>query len=143
MHKYHSARYSEPLVMLPRSGLVYMKSDKSSTGCYMIKYSKQIHAMLNAMTPERGYFLFAEEPGVRVLTIVDGRGTCLSVQQLDITEKRLWTALLKIQAWLRGICKTRRLVTVAMCLHERLGEAAELGRIGADNIELIARHMRI
>lgn len=68
-------------------------------------------------------------------------GTYNILQLYELPGKQVWSALVKIQRWLRRIYSRPKLIAVAMCLHKRLGAAAGVGCIGMDNVELVMRSL--
>ena len=136
---YHTAQYSHPLVLLPRSGFVYLKSDQASIGYYIFRTSTSICERLNQTTLHESRLFCQESAGAVCLTI-DIIARCSFVsQQDDIHGKKMLAALVKLQLWVRRFPQTYNVRTaVAMCLHERLGEVSKLGTIGVDIIKLVA-----
>ena len=136
---YHTAQYADPMVLLPRSGFVYLKSDQASIGYYVFRTSTSICERLNQTTLHESRLSCQESVGAVCLTI-DIIGRCWLVsQQDDIHGKKMLAALVKLQRWFRRFPQTYNVRTaVAMCLHERLGEVSKLGTIGADIIKLVA-----
>jgi len=136
---YHTAQYSHPLVLLPRSGFVYLKSDQSSIGYYIFRTSTNICKRLNQTTLHESRLSCQESVGAVCLTIDIIARCWLVSQQDDIHGKKMLAALVKLQRWFRRFPQTYNVRTaVAMCLHERLGEVSKLGTIGADIIKLVA-----
>jgi hypothetical protein len=132
---YHTAQYSDPLVLLPRSGYVYLKSDKASMGYCILRSSTNICAKLKQTTLNKSRVSCEQHAGTVCLTIDIVTGDFLVVQQDDSHGKKMWAALVKLKRWFRRFPQKYKLqvsmrTAVAMCLHERLG---------ADLIELIAR----
>ena len=136
---YHTAQYSHPLVLLPRSGFVYLKSDKASIGYYIFRPSTSICERLNQTTLHESRLSCQESVGAVCLTIDIIARCWLVSQQDDIHGKKMLAALVKLERWFRRFPQTYNVRTaVAMCLHERLGEVSKLGIIGADIIKLVA-----
>ena len=132
---YHTAQYSHPLVLLPRSGFVYLKSDQASIGYYVFRTSTSICERLNQTTLHESRLFCQESAGAVCLTIDIIARCWLVSQQDDIHGKKMWAALVKLQRWFRRFPQkyhVPRRTAVAMCLHERLGEGSKLGSIGAD-----------
>jgi hypothetical protein len=139
---YHTADYSDPLVVLPNLGYVYLKSDRASMGYYILRNSTQICEMLKKMSLRESRIFCAQHAGLVFLNIDLRTGCFLAVQQYESHGKKMWAALVKLQRWFRWFpyhYAVPRRTAVAMCLHERLGEGSKLGTIGADVIELITR----
>ena len=136
---YHTAQYSHPLVLLPRSGFVYLKSDQASIGYYVFRTSTSICERLNQTTLHESRLSCQESVGAVCLTIDIIARCWLVSQQDDIHGKKMLAALVKLHRWFRRFPQTYNVRTaVAMCLHERLGEVSKLGTIGADIIKLVA-----
>ena len=137
--KYHTAKYADPMVLLPRSGFVYLKSDQASIGYYIFRTNTNICERLNQTTLHESRLSCQESVGAVCLTI-DIIGRCWLVsQQDDIHGKKMLAALVKLHRWFRRFPQTYNVRTaVAMCLHKRLGEVSKLGTIGADIIKLVA-----
>ena len=137
---YHTAQYSDPLVLLPKSGYVYLKSDKADMGYYILQSSAQICEMLERTTRTESRFFCTQGAFLIMLNIDLHRGGFLLSQQFAAHGKKMWAALVKLQRWFRWLpqnYKVPRRTAVAMCLHKRLGDGASLGTIGADMLELV------
>ena len=139
--RYHTAQYSNPLVLLPKSGYVYLKSDNANLGYYILRSSSDICFMLERTRTRESRFFLIQYFGLTVLNIDLREGSFLASQQTDVHGKKMWAALVKLQRWFRlSLHKYRvtRRAALAMCLHERLGNTACLGSIGVDMLELVA-----
>ena len=133
--KYHTAQYADPMVLLPRSGCVYLKSDKAPMGYYIMQSSSNICEMLELTTRTESHFFCTQLATMVILHIDVHAGAFLASQQLVHYGKKMWAALVKLQRWFRRFPQkyhVPRRIAVAMCLHERLGEGSKLGSIGAD-----------
>jgi hypothetical protein len=133
--------YADPLVLLPRSGYLYLKCERAPMGCYILRSSAQICEILEKSKPHDSHFFCAQLLHMAILHVNLRDGTFLVVQQLAVHGMKMRTAIVKLQWWFRRLSRhysVLRRATVAMCLHERLGEASKLGCIGADIIKLIA-----
>ena len=143
---YHSAQYSDPLVLiplvlLPKLGYVYLKSDKANMGYYILQSSNDICFMLHKTTTRESRVFCVQYAGMTVLHIDLRNESFLVSQQPDVHGKNMWAALVKLQRWFRRILhkyKTTRRIALAMCLHKRLGNRACLGSIGVDILALVA-----
>lgn len=138
---YHSAQYPDPFVLLPKSGYVYLKSDRADLGYYILRSSSDICFMLEKSRTRESRFFCIQYAGMTVLNIDLREGSFLASQQLDVHGKKMWAALVKLQRWFRQFqhkYRVPRRTALAMCLHERLGDGACLSSIGADVLELVA-----
>jgi hypothetical protein len=130
-------------VVLPKSGYVYLKSDKASLGYFIWKCNPQICEMLKMTTLSESRVVCAQSCSMVMLTIDAINGSFLMVMQYDSIGKNMWAALVKLQRWFRWVrYAIPRCTAVAMCLHERLGKDSKLGNIGADIIQLVAWESR-
>jgi len=141
MQTYHTTQHPNPLVLLPKSGYIYLKNDRASMGYYIFRSNPIICEMLEKTTLPESRVFCAHYADVVVLIINIATGSFLMVQQHDSAGKNMWAALVKLQRWFRWLPRQRR-TAVAMCLHERLGNGSKLSSIGADIIELIVRRPR-
>ena len=137
---YHTAQYSDPLVLLPKSGYVYLKSDEADKGYYILQSSAQICEM-ERTTRTESHFFCTHGASLIMLNINIHGGSFLLSQQFAAHGKKMWAALVKLQRWFRWVpqnYKVPRRMAVAMCLHKRLGDGAGLGTVRADMLELVA-----
>ena len=134
---YHTAQYANPLVLLPKSGYIYHKSDRANVGYYILQTSAHICAMLRRTLRCESRFFCTQAGGMIILHIAISRGSFLVARQFDVHGKRVLGAIVKLQRWFWHGYKVPRRAAVAMCLHKRLGHLADLGCIGADMLQLI------
>ena len=139
---YHTTQYSNPLVLLPKSGYIYLKNDESSIGYYIFRSNTNICKRLKDTTLHESRVRCEESAGAVCLTIDIIARSWLVSQQDDIYGKKMLAALVKLQRWfwcLRYNYVVPRRIAVAMCLHKRLGDGRSLSSIGDDMLELVAR----
>ena len=130
--QYHAAQFSDPLVLLPlvllpKLGYVYIKSDKANMGYYILQSSKDICFMLHETTTHESRVFCVQYAGMTVLHIDLRGGSFLVSQQPDVDGKKMWAVLVKLQWWFRLSLhkyKVTRRAALAMCLHKRLGNRA-------------------
>ena len=141
----NTTQHPNPLVLLPKSGYIYLKSDGPLFGYYIFRSSPIICEILEKTTLPESRVFCARTFDIVTLTIDIITGSFLMVQQYDAFGKNMWAALVKLQRWFRWVphhYTMPRRAAIAMCLHERLGKGSKLSSIGADIIELIVRRPR-
>ena len=140
--KYPTSQYADQMVLLPKSGYIYLKCARADMGYYILRCNTNICERLKETTRRESYVCCEEFDGGVCLTIdIIGRRWLVSNQEAS-HGKKMWAALVKLQRWFLWFpqkykLEVTRRTAVAMCLHERLGVGSNLGCMGADILVMV------
>lgn len=98
---YNTAKYPEPLVILPTLGYTYLHHEG---GCYFLTmYSDQIQDSLATILPGGGEFSFHKYIYQTTLAVVDCNGFGAMFSDCTLSSDRVFKALVQIQRCFRTI----------------------------------------